>query len=128
MRDRLDELGATTRVALITFTDPVNLAEYGARNEVPFPILVDRDRTTYRSYGLGRGSIWRVWGWQAALGYLRVFRDHGVGGLRRPTEDTLQLGGDFVVGPDGTLVYGFWGAGPDDRPDVDELVCAVQTS
>jgi hypothetical protein len=46
--------------------------------------------------------------------------------LERPTEDTLQLGGDFVIGRDGTLVYGFWGEGPDDRPTVDQLFDAVQ--
>jgi len=48
-------------------------------------------------------------------------------GLRRPTEDTLQLGGDFIVGPDGTLIYGFWGEGPDDRPSVDDLIDALPT-
>ena len=42
--------------------------------------------------------------------------------------DTLQLGGDFVIAPDGTLSWGFWGAGPDDRPELDDLVAAVDRS
>lgn len=126
MRDRLDDLGAATRVALVTFTDPSRLTDYIESNELPFPVLVDPDRSTYRAYGLGRGSIARIWGWRAARRYLEILRSDGFGGLARPTEDTRQLGGDFVIGPDGRLVYGFWGEGPDDRPDVDELVAAAR--
>ena len=44
---------------------------------------------------------------------------------RLPTEDALQLGGDFVIGVDGALVWGHWSDGPDDRPAVDELIAAV---
>ena len=68
----------------------------------------------------------RVWGWKAGRRYVEIFRESGFGGLRAPTEDTLQLGGDFVIAPDGTLAWGFWGEGPDDRPSVDDLVRAVQ--
>lgn len=125
MSDRLDELGEDTVVALITFTDREHLAGYSANHDLPFPILVDPDRQTYKTYGLGRGSVRRVWGPAAARRYLEIFRSDGIGGLARPVEDTLQLGGDFVIDPDGTLVYGYWGAGPDDRPSVDELITAV---
>ena len=125
MRDRLHELGRDTDVALVTFTDPENLAAYRDRHDLPFPILVDRARATYRAYGLGRGSVARSWGWRAARRYVEIIRRDGPGGLRRPTEDTLQLGGDFVIAPDGTLAYGFWGAGPDDRPSVDDLIAAI---
>jgi len=46
--------------------------------------------------------------------------------LRRPTEDTLQLGGDFVVGRDGRLVYVYRSKGPADRPPVDDLIAAAR--
>ena len=125
MRDRLDELGEATEVVLITFTDLEALAEYRDRNALPFTVVSDADRAAYRVFGLGRGSVARVWGWRAGLRYVGLLRDSGLRALRRPTEDTLQLGGDFVVDPDGTLVYGFWGDGPDDRPSVDDLIVAV---
>ena len=125
MRDRLDELGESTEVVLITFTDLEALAEYRDRNALPFTVVSDADRAAYRVFGLGRGSVARVWGWRAGLRYVGLLRDSGLRALRRPTEDTLQLGGDFVVDPDGTLVYGFWGDGPDDRPSVDDLIAAV---
>ena len=125
MRDRLDELGEATEVVLITFTDLEALAEYRDRNALPFTVVSDTDRAAYRVFGLGRGSVARVWGWRAGLRYVGLLRDSGLRALRRPTEDTPQPGGDFVVDPDGTLVYGFWGDGPDDRPSVDDLIAAV---
>ena len=125
MRDRLDELGADTIVVLVTFTDHDALDGYLDHHELPFVVLSDRQRAAYRAYGLGRGRVWRVWGWRAGREYLRLMR-RGFRRLRRPTEDTLQLGGDFVVDRAGRLRYGYWGEGPDDRPTVDEIVAAVR--
>lgn len=125
MRDRLADFGEQTQVVLVTFTEADQIDGYQRRNALSFPILLDRDRQTYRSYGLGRASLMRVWGLRAARRYLEIFRSHGAAGLARPTEDTRQLGGDFVIDPSGRLAYGFWGQGPDDRPSVDELIAAV---
>lgn len=126
MRDRLDEFDPATEVVVVMFTSPDRLDGYLARNDLPFPVLIDTDRAAYRAYGLGRASVGRAWGLRPALAYLRLLRRGRWRDLRRPTEDTLQLGGDFVIGPDGTLVYGFWSAGPDDRPPVDELIAAAR--
>lgn len=111
---------------MVTFTDPTNLPGYNERNHLPFPILVDPARDVYGAYGLGRGSLARMYGWKAARRYWQLYRENGSLNMQPATEDTQQLGGDFVIGPDGTLTYGFWGAGPDDRPSVDELIAAVR--
>lgn len=112
-------------MALITFTSEPLLEEYLSVNELPFPVLLDPQRSAYRAFGLGRGAWTRVWGLRAARRYMEIVRATGWRDLRRPSEDTLQLGGDFVIAPDGTLAWGFWGAGPDDRPGIDDLVAAV---
>ena len=126
MRDRLDEFDPATGVVLVTFTSPDRLDDYLARNDLPFPVLIDAERSAYRAYGLRRTSVARAWGLRPAVAYLRLLRRGRWRDLRRPVEDTLQLGGDFVIGPDGGLVYGFWSAGPDDRPPVDELIAATR--
>ncbi len=126
MRERLADLGSDTAVVLITFTKPDRLSAYRDIHELPFAMLVDRRRRAYHSYGLDRGALFDVWGWKAAKRYYEIFREDGFRNFRRPDEDTRQLGGDFVVGPDGTLVYGYWGEGPHDRPSVDQLVEAVE--
>lgn len=125
VRDRLAELGPNTDVVLVTFTDVASLRSYRSTHELPFPTLVDPNRVAFRAFGLGRGTVARMYGWRSARRYVELLRADGLSALARPTEDTLQLGGDFVIAPDGTLAYGFWGAGPDDRPAVDDLIEVV---
>jgi hypothetical protein len=121
-RQRIDAAGSALFIA---FDTPERL--HGSLLEgleVPYPILVDRDRRAYQAWGLERGSVLGIWGDP------RVWARYGralAGGvrLRRPGTDTLQLGGDFVVDPAGTVVY----ARPqqrDDRPPVAELVRTLE--
>ena len=123
MRDRIDELG-DAMVALVTFTRQRNLRGYRNRHNLPFTVLADEDRTSYRAYGLGRGPWWRVYGWSTIARYGELLARGRR--LRRPTEDTLQLGGDFVVGLDGRLAYVYRSTSPDDRPPVEELLVGTR--
>ena len=125
VRDHLTELGPDTTVAVVTFASGPRLADYVAHHELPFAVLGDPEREAYRSYGLARGARRRVWGLRAGARYLEIIRRDGLGRLRRPVDDPLQLGGDFVIAPDGTLAWGFWGEGPDDRPPVATLIAEV---
>ena len=122
MRDRLSEFPNDLSVAVVTFSSPDYVRSYVEEHQPGFPVLMDPTRDTYRAYGLERGSVLRVWGWRAAKRYAEILihRRRGLK-LSGPIEDTLQLGGDFIVDKYGKLAYGFWGEGPDDRPAVDEL-------
>jgi alkyl-hydroperoxide reductase/thiol specific antioxidant family protein len=121
-RQRIDALGT---VVFVAFDPPERLRDSLLHGlDVPYPVLVDRGRSAYCAWGLGRGSVLRIWGdvrvwlWYAA-------EIAGGARLRRPGTDTLQLGGDFVVDPDGKVVY----ARPqqrDDRPPVAELLRALE--
>lgn len=126
MSDRLDELGTDTDVVLIMFGD-VAFDRYDM-SSISYPILRDPDRSMYRAYGLGRGSLLDVWGWAAIRKYVGIIRRGGRSQLERATEDTRQLAGDFVVAPDGTLAWGYWGDGPADRPSVDAVIAAVRST
>jgi hypothetical protein len=122
---RLEDFGTETVVAVVTFTDTARLLEYSEIHDLDFPVLTDPSREAYHAYGLGRGSVRRVWGWRATRRYWNIVREGSMKDLRRPVEDSLQLGGDFVIDPQGILSYGFWGDGPDDRPPVEDLIRAV---
>lgn len=125
MSERLDD---TAEVVLLTFTTADLLDEYQERRDLSLPILIDGNRDVYAAYGLGRGSIGRIWGWATLRRYAQILRqsDHGVADLASATEDTRQLGGDFVIAPDGRLSWGYWSEGPADRPLVDEVLDAVE--
>ena len=125
MRDRLDEFGADTEIVIVTFTKPEQLEGYLAMNDLPLTILLDPDRVSYDAFGLGRGSLLRVWSARVAWRYVLLSCQGTWRSIRRPIEDTRQLGGDFIVDPEGVLIYGFWSKGPDHRPSVDELIAAI---
>ena len=124
MSDRLTEFSGAA-VVLITFTRPRNLHGFRRRLALAFPVLADEIRAVYHAYGLRRGSWWRVWGLSSVRAYGRLLRRGRR--LERPTDDTLQLGGDFVVDQDGRLAYAYRSTGPDDRPSVDDLLDAVRS-
>jgi hypothetical protein len=124
VRDRLHEFGSV-EIAMITFSTDDLVDDYRRRVDLPFPILLDRDRTSYLNYGLDRATNRRVWNLGTLRRYSDILRRDGIRDLRRPTEDTRQLGGDFVIDARGRLAWGFWSEGPDDRPSVDEILTAV---
>ena len=111
----------------VAFDDPELLRRsLVAGIDLVFPVLVDRERLAYRAWGLRRSSIagvWldpRVW-WRYASLLARGERLRGFG------SDTLQLGGDFVVGADGEIAW----ARPqrrDDRPPVAELLRQLEAA
>jgi peroxiredoxin len=123
VRDRLDELGDAV-VVVIMFSAPDRAVVYQRELLAPLTVLIDEDRSVYRAYGLGRGPAWKVWGPKVWRAYIRLMREGWR--LQRPTEDTLQLGGDFVVDRRGRLAYVFRSEDPEDRPSVDDLITAAR--
>ena len=68
--------------------------------------LADPSRTVYRAYGLGRNSVWRVYGPRILWQYVKW----GMQGKPiRLNGDALQRGGNFVVGRDGRLTLAHTG-------------------
>ena len=124
MRDRLSDFG-DAEVVVILFTRQRNLRGYRGRFATPLSVATDETRAVYRAYGLGQGSLWKIWGPKVFLRYAELLV-RGKGRVEKPSEDTSQLGGDFVVGRDGRLLLVFRSKGPDERPSVDELVEAVR--
>ncbi|GJM37418.1 MAG: hypothetical protein DHS20C19_07850 [Acidimicrobiales bacterium] len=125
MRDRIADFGDDTIVALVTFTQTADLASYEHDKQLGFAVLRDPEREGYRAFGFGRGRTTRVWGLRAARRYLELLRAGHWRALRRPTEDTRQLGGDVVIDADGVVRWIHHSQGPEDRPTVDALVDAV---
>ena len=125
VRDHLDEL-APASVVVVTFATPERLSAYRRHLRLPFPILADTDRAFYRAYGLARASLRRVYSWATICQYIRLIARGRR--LRRPTEDTKQLGGDFVIDATGRIAFAYRSAGPHDRPDIATLIATVRAA
>lgn len=119
---RWEDIGAVAR--FVVFDEPDLVRRTLLRDidveALPFPVLVDRERTTYRDWGLVRARWWGIWldpnVYKVYWRLLRSGERLNVAGV-----DVLQLGGDFVVGSDGRVRY----ARPqhrDDRPAVGALL------
>ncbi len=123
-RTRIEATGA--EAVFVVYDEPERLRRGILRDLDPsFPILLDPDRRAYAEWGLARASIAQVWLDPKVLRtYARMFLREG----QRPArmgKDTLQLGGDFVVGAGGRLVY----SRPqerDDRPAVGVLLKVLE--
>jgi len=121
-KQRIAELGA--HVLFVASDEPEEIrTKLLAGIDLVFPLGFDLSRESYRKWGLSRAPWWKIWldpgVW---AGYARLLAAGER--LRGGGADTLQLGGDFVVAPDGTIVY----ARPqerDDRPPVGKLLDVV---
>lgn len=85
--------------------------------------LADPALTAYHAYGLGRNSLLKVYGPRILWQYVRW----AIQGkpIKRPAEDPLQRGGDFVVGRDGRLTFAHLGRDQSDRPPVTAILGAL---
>jgi hypothetical protein len=85
--------------------------------------LADPSRAAYHAYGLGRNTVWRVYGPRILWQYARW----GIQG--KPIElndDALQRGGNFVVGRDGRLSLAHTGRDQADRPTPHAILAALR--
>lgn len=122
MLHHIDELGV--RVVVIAFAPPQSLVGYQHRQKLDhLLVLSDPDRRVYDAFGLGRGSLLRVWlDPRVWLRYLQLLlRGRWTGGSVVPREDTLQLGGDALIDAHGRIAWIYRSRGPEDRPTVAEI-------
>jgi peroxiredoxin len=128
VRDRLHDLDtddATVDLVVVTFTDQVErLAAHRRHLGLTTPVVADPDRLLYRSIGADRGRLRDVWSPGTISSYATLIRRGRR--LRRPTEDTRQLGADLVVDRSGTIRAVWLPSGPDHRPTPDQIVDAVR--
>jgi hypothetical protein len=124
LRDRFEEFTARgAQVATIAAGFPAMAKDFQQEYRLPFPVLVDQKKASYRALGLRRGSLPQILG-------LRLARRAGAllkfgWGLPAKGQDVFQLGGALVVGRGGAvqLVHRSKDAG--DSAPVDALLGAL---
>ena len=109
------------------FLEPYYKKFAGGPADVPFvytSFVADPTLSVYHAYGLGRNSAFKVYGakiiWQYA-----VWAAQGKP-IKKSGEDTLQRGGDFVVGRDGRLTLAHVGDDQSERPSIEAVLAALR--
>ncbi len=118
-----DLQGLNVEVLLISFSSPGYARVWSEEVCPAFRLLLDRQRTTYRAYGLAR-SLLRSWNLRTIRSYIKLMRAgrkwRGVQG------DSSQLGGDFIVDAGGVVRLAYRGYDPTDRPPVADLLALLR--
>ena len=91
--------------------------------QLPFPILSDPQRDTYRAYGLASGTLLRVLAPGTIWTYVKLLARGNR--YQFGKSDLRQMGGDFVLDERGLVAYEFRGASPHQRPTVSELIAVL---
>ena len=124
MRQRYGEIQAKgAEVVAISFEPRDRLFQLTRQLQLPFTILSNPERDVYDAYGLVRGSLLRIF----SPGTIWIYLKHFARGRRyhHAASDWRQLGGDFVLGEDGTVLYEHRGRTPNDRPTVPGLIAEL---
>ncbi len=123
MLDEADQL--RVRIVVVAFGPRESLAHYQHRQRLDqIQVLSDPDRLVYQAFGLGRGTLLRVWfDPRVWVRYAQLVRR---GRPPEPAhEDTLQLGGDALVSADGRIAWIYRSRGPEDRPSLARIQAAL---
>ncbi len=86
--------------------------------------LLDPERETYQTYGLGR-SLLRSWGPKTIWRYIQLLlagrKWKGIQG------DSTQLGGDFLIDKNGNIQLAYRSNDPTDRPTTENILNIIET-
>ncbi|MCA9995036.1 MAG: redoxin domain-containing protein [Anaerolineales bacterium] len=115
---------ANAQVVTISFGPAQWAPVWLQETQSPFPLLLDTDRAAYRAYGLD-SSARRSWSAQNLLYYAKArLQGRQTYGKRG---DTNQLGGDFVIDPQGIIRLAHPSYEPTDRTAVSTVLSLLHT-
>ena len=113
---------ANTNVVTISFGTGYWTDVWLKETQSPFPFLMDAEKKSYQAYDLESSTL-RSWSPATVLYYAKA----KLQGREIPAQrgDAHQLGGDFIIDPQGIIRLSHPIANPTDRASVDELLTAL---
>ncbi len=101
---------------------PPVVRQFLARDQIPFPVVTDVSRESYKAMGLPRVPLWHFLRPRIVVDAVRLLlRGEKIRRLTR-TEDIQQLGGDYLIGRDRTVLYAYPSRDATDRVPVETLL------
>lgn len=97
-------------------------AHFKEQFDVPFTLLVDHTKQTYRALEFRRTDWWHVMGPPVWIKGMQAILKHR---NAMPKQDPLQLGGTVVVDTDGSVRYAYRSKTSSDQPPIAEITAAL---
>jgi len=107
----------------ISFESRDRLFQMSRQMQLPFPVLSDPEKDTYRAYGLSSGKLRRIFGPGTIWAYVKLLAAGQTYHFR--SSDFLQLGGDVVIDAAGTVRYEYRSGAPHDRTSVNQIIAVL---
>ncbi len=104
------------QVIAVSFSGPKFVTNYLKKYPLPFPAVSDPDRQAYIQFSLGKTTWLGMFHPKVIWGYLRLIFGGWALWKAQKNDDLLQLGGDFILDQNRTVVYEYRSAEPTDRP------------
>jgi hypothetical protein len=124
LRDRYDEFTARgAQVVAIGMGDISHAARFKDGQNIPFPLLVDTERQSYRALGFKVGSFLEVSGPRRWMPGLKSFVTGHGGAL--PKQNMYQIGGALVIAKGGEVLFEHRGQASEDNAPIDDLLRAL---
>ena len=121
LRERQAELDRRgVRVLAVTFEPESRVREYHEQGRLPFPTLRDPQRAGYQRFGIERRSARRIFSPGTIWYYLKSLLKGRK--LEFAQSDYYQLGGNVLLGSDGSTLWVYRSQNPADRPSVDDIL------
>ena len=121
MRDHEEDfIKRNVKIAVITFENEFYARSYVEDNFLSWPLLIDKNRETYRHYGMQSATFWDVWGPKTWWVYLKEILKGQK--LKKSAGNIYHRGGDVLIDPAGIVRLHHIGTGPADRPTVDMIL------
>ncbi|HEU4480243.1 MAG TPA: peroxiredoxin-like family protein [Actinomycetota bacterium] len=121
LRDNHQKILETgTKVVAIGMGRVDMAAHFRDEQDIPFPLLVDRTKESYRALEIKRGNWWTVAGpqvWPRAVFNMITGKGQSV-----PKQDPKQLGGLMIVDRGGEIRFIHRSGSSADNLPVDELI------
>lgn len=120
--DRVQRMGG--EVIIISFEEEEGLKRLISAHKLPFVFLRDPGKNIYRAYGMVYREKGAMMTPRGAIRYLRL-RLSGYPGFKKG-KDLRQLGGNVVIDQFGVISFIHRSRFPDDRPDIETIMNALQ--
>jgi peroxiredoxin len=122
-RDKEQYAAAGLQIVLVGLGMPQQARQFRDALDLPFMILSDPDKQSYRAFGLTRRlNLGREINAQSLSRFVHDVTRYGVG---KTDQDMLQLGGVFVVDRAGIVRFSFAALRASDQPALADVIASA---
>ncbi|MCU0315585.1 MAG: AhpC/TSA family protein [Fimbriimonadaceae bacterium] len=110
-------------VAFVVMANEGQAEAFRKKLRSPHRFICDPDKELYLQFGLGRGSVKQMFGWESwRRGAEAAKKGHSVGA---PVGDPWQMGGSFVLDRCGTVIWEHRNTNASDNPTAHDIGLAL---